>query len=52
MACCMTHYSIAVLPGDGTGREVMAEGCALLDAIEANTISVVPPPNVRVSSRS
>ena len=33
----MTHYSIAVLPGDGTGREVMAEGCALLDAIEANT---------------
>ena len=33
----MTAYRIAILPGDGTGREVMAEAQSLLDAISANS---------------
>ncbi len=33
----MTAYRIAILPGDGTGREVMSEAQSLLDAISANS---------------
>ena len=37
MVASMAHYRIAVLPGDGTGREVMVEAQGLLDAIQDNT---------------
>lgn len=33
----MSDYRIAVLPGDGTGREVAVEAMRILDTIEANT---------------
>ena len=33
----MTSYRIAILPGDGTGREVMVEAQALLTAISSTT---------------
>ena len=33
----MSDYRIAILPGDGTGREVAVEAMRILDAIEANT---------------
>jgi len=33
----MTSYRIAILPGDGTGREVMAEAQSLLTAISSST---------------
>jgi tartrate dehydrogenase/decarboxylase/D-malate dehydrogenase len=29
----MRHYNIAVMPGDGIGSEVMAEGVAALQAV-------------------
>ena len=29
----MNHYHIAVIPGDGIGREVMPEGIRILEAI-------------------
>ena len=31
----MTHYTLAILPGDGTGRDVMVEAEKILDVIEA-----------------
>src|ERR1700735_2191570 len=31
----MTTYSIAVIPGDGIGREVVPEGLRVLDAVTA-----------------
>ncbi len=33
----MSDYRIAILPGDGTGREVAVEAMRILDTIEANT---------------
>lgn len=33
----MSDYRIAILPGDGTGREVALEAQRILDTIEANT---------------
>ena len=33
----MSDHRIAILPGDGTGREVAIEAMRILDAIEANT---------------
>ena len=30
-----THYRIAVIPGDGTGPEVIREGCKVLEAVAA-----------------
>ena len=33
----MTTYRLAVLPGDGTGREVMREGLRILSVFEENS---------------
>jgi isocitrate/isopropylmalate dehydrogenase len=36
----MTIFNIAILPGDGIGGEVMAEGIKVLDAVTAFLLGV------------
>jgi isocitrate/isopropylmalate dehydrogenase len=36
----MKSYKIAVIPGDGIGKEVVPEGIRVLDAAAANSVSL------------
>jgi isocitrate/isopropylmalate dehydrogenase len=44
----MAHYKLAVIPGDGIGPEVVAEGLKVLDVVAASTASPLIRPSMNL----
>jgi len=48
----MKTHKIAVMPGDGIGPEIIAEGMKVLDKVQNSTISISSGQNTRTAQTS